>query len=287
MGACLQRRSKRPHIINGLSSTDHTPRRIVSLQPSATVTLRDLGLLERLVACTKYCADVCPEVADGSRLIVPDSWSAQTGQILAARPDLVLASVPYQLEAVAEILKAGVRFLGLAPHSLADIYTDIAAIAGVMGAAERGEAAISRMQTRIEEVRERTAPLAKVKVFCEEWGKPIIASQPWVAELVEAAGGEFIGTPGKTIAAEEVVAAEPEIILAAWCGAGDRVPLEKIVEQRRWQDLPAARERRVFCIRDELLNTPATSLLGGFDAIAWALHPEHFKQPAGIRRIGA
>jgi len=67
---------------------------VASLQPSATVTLRDLGLLDRLVACTKYCADVCPEVANGSRLIVSDSWTAQTEQILAARPDLVLASVP-------------------------------------------------------------------------------------------------------------------------------------------------------------------------------------------------
>jgi iron complex transport system substrate-binding protein len=250
-----------------------------------TVTLRDLGLLERVVACTRYCLDLCPEVADSSRLIVEDSWTAETQQILAARPDLILASVPYQLEAVAEILKAGVRFLGLAPHSLADIYTDIAAIAGVMGATQQGEAVISRMQTRIEEVRERTAALAKVKVFCEEWGKPIIASQLWVAELVEVAGGEFVGTPGKTVTAEEVATAQPEVILAAWCGAGDRVPLEKIVEQRQWQDLPAARARQVFCIKDELLNTPATSLLGGLAAMAWALHPKAFEQPAGIRRI--
>ena len=62
-------------------------------------------------------------------------------------------------------------------------------------------------------------------------------------------------------------------LLAAWCGAGDRVPLEKIVQQRNWTDLPAVRQRRVFCINDELLNTPATSLLGGLRAIAWALAP--------------
>src|SRR5215472_12915023 len=109
----------------------YLPQRVASLQPSITVTLRDLGLLDRLVACTKYCADVCPEVGDGSRLIVSDSWTAQAQQILASKPDLVLASVPYQLEAVAEILKSGVRFLGLAPHTLNDIYCDIAAIAGV------------------------------------------------------------------------------------------------------------------------------------------------------------
>ena len=266
--------------------TTHTPRRIVSLQPSATVTLHDLGLLDRVVACTKYCADVVPETADGSRVIVEDSWSAQSEEILAAKPELVLASVPYQRDAVIEILKSGVRFVGLAPKTLADIYTDIATIAGIMGAAERGEAVITGMKARIEEVRQRTAGKSKAKVFCEEWGKPIYVSQPWVAELVEAAGGEFVGTPAKTAEADEIAAAQPDAIFAAWCGAGDRVPLEKIIEQRQWQDLPAAKNRRVFCIDDALLNTPATSLLGGLDAIAWALHPDMFAKPAGIRQIG-
>ena len=268
-----------------MDATDHTPHRVASLQPSATVTLRDLGLLDRLVACTRYCADVCPDVADGSRVIVSDSWTAQSQQILAARPDLVLASVPYQLEAVAEILKAGVRFLGLAPRTLADIYADIAAIAGVMGALERGQRVIADMQGAIADIRERTANAPKFRVFCEEWGKPIIASQPWVAELVESAGGKFVGQPGQAVTAAEVAAAQPDVILAAWCGAGNRVPLEKIVEQRGWTELPAVRAARVFCINDELLNTPATSLLGGLHAIAWALHPELFCQPGGIRQL--
>jgi len=273
-------------ILIKLNTANHTPQRVVSLQPSATVTLRDLGLLDRLVACTKYCADVCPEIAQYSPLIVADSWSAQTEQIMAARPDLVLASVPYQIEAVGEILKAGVRFLGLAPRTLADIYADIAAIAGIMGASESGEPVIAKLQAHIEKVRQRAAGAPKHKVFCEEWGKPIIASQPWVAEMVDAAGGTFISEAGKTTTAEAVAAAQPEVILAAWCGAGDRVPLEKIVERREWQQLPAVRSRRVFCINDELLNTPASSLLGGLDAIAWALHPELFEKPQRIRQIG-
>jgi len=68
------------------------PQRVVSLQPSVTVTLRDLGLLDRLVACTKYCVDVCPEVLETGCIIVEDSWSAKADQIMAARPDLVIAS---------------------------------------------------------------------------------------------------------------------------------------------------------------------------------------------------
>jgi iron complex transport system substrate-binding protein len=266
--------------------SNYAPQRVVCLQPSATLTMQDLGLLHCVVACTKYCADVCPEVTDGSRLVISDSWTAQAKEILAAKPDLVLASVPYQLEALGEILKAGVRFLGLAPRTLADIYADITAIAGIMGVPERGTQVVSRMQAAIDEVRvsciiEGQRP----RVFCEEWGKPIIASQPWVAELIKEAGGKFIGKPGKTVSAEEISNADPDVLLAAWCGAGDRVPLDKIVEQRSWKDLRAVRDRRVFCISDELLNTPATSLIGGVRAIAWALYPGRFPKPTGIRRL--
>jgi len=265
----------------------YTPQRVVCLQPSATLTLYDLGLLDRVVACTKYCADVCPEAADGSRLIVSDSWTAQTNQILAAKPDLVLASVPYQLDAVAETLKAGIRFLALAPRTLADIYSDIVAIAGIMGLLERGEHVVSSMQAAIEEVRlPCVTDGPRPRVFCEEWGKPIIASQPWVAELIEMAVGTFVGDPGKTTSAEEVAMAQPDVLLAAWCGTGDRVPLEKIVEQRNWSTLLAVQQRRLFCISDELLNTPATSLVRGLRAIAWALHPDRFPRPSGIRQLG-
>jgi iron complex transport system substrate-binding protein len=266
-------------------SASHTPRRIACLQPSATVILHALGELDRVVACTKYCADVLPEISTHPRAIVADSWAAQAEQIVATHPDLVIASVPYQEKAVIEILKSGARFLGFAPKTLADIYTDIATIAGAVGASDCGEEVISAMRQRIEQVRARTAGSPRPRVFCEEWGKPLIASQAWVAELVEAAGGEFLGVPGRQISAEEVARMDPDILIAAWCGAGDRVPLEKIVVDRSWQGTRAALTSRVYCIRDEHLNTPAPTLLRGFDALGFAIHPELFARTEGIRQI--
>jgi iron complex transport system substrate-binding protein len=264
---------------------NHTPQRIVSLQPSATVILAVAGKLDRIVACTKYCADVCPEVTNLGATIVADSWAANTAQIVLARPDLVIAAVPYQEKAVTEILKSGARFLGLAPKTLADIYTDIAAIAGIVGALDRGEQVIREMQREIEAVRNQTNGARRPRVFCEEWGKPLINSQPWVAELVAAAGGEFVGTPGKQTLAEAVLLENPDVVVAAWCGAGDRVPLEKIIRDRGWEQMRAVKERRVYCIRDEFLNTPAPTLVQGLRALAAAIHPEDFPQPSGLRCV--
>jgi iron complex transport system substrate-binding protein len=261
------------------------PRHIVSLQPSGTVTLRELGKLDLLVACTKHCADLCPEVRERGIAIVADSWSAQAHQIRATNADFVIASVPYQEKAVIEILKAGIPFLALAPKTLADIYSDIALIARIVNAQDAAENTTRHMQDEIAAVRQRTKNLPKPRVFCEEWGKPLIASQRWVAELVEAAGGESIGSPGAKLSFEEVEADQPDVIVAAWCGAGDRVPLEKIVHTRNWQNTPAAKNQRVYCIRDEFLNTPATTLVHGLYALASAIHPQHFPQADGLRCI--
>ncbi len=269
----------------------HSPRRIASLQPSATVILAAIGELDRVVACTKYCADVVPDIAAQPRTLLADSWTADAAEIMATHPDLVLASVPYQEKAVIEILKAGVRFLAFAPRTLADIYTDIAIIAGILGAHERGDGVIAHMQESIENVRQRvrtnSAESPRPRVFCEEWGKPPIASQAWVAELVDVAGGEFLGEPGRQISASAVAQLNPDIFVAAWCGAGDRVPLEKLVSDRNWQAIGAARTARIYCVRDEYLNTPAPTLLHGLDALAFAIHPELFPAPKGIRQITA
>jgi len=263
---------------------DLLPRRIVSLQPSATVMLKSLGALDRLVACTKYCVDVCPEVL--GQAIVADSWTAQSAQILAAKPDLVIASVPYQLEAVGEILKTGISFLGLAPHSLGDIYKDLAMIARVVGEERRGEDAIQAMQSEIDKVRNKSVRLGqRPKVYCEEWGKPMIHSQHWVAELVNVAGGEFVGTAGAHADATEIANVDPDVMIMAWCGAGDRVPLAKVVEQRGWAQTHAVKERRVYCLPDEFLNTPAPTLIEGLHALAGAIHPESFPAHARVKQI--
>lgn len=258
--------------------------RIASLQPSISITLKALGRLDALCACTKYCVEAVPELAAGGAAILHDSWSADTAEILAAKPELVMASVPYRLESLAAILKSGLPLLALAPRSLAEIYNDTRLIAAAVYAREAGEALVSAMRQTIAETqaissRARTRPL----VYCEEWGNPLIHSQRWVAELVEAAGGRFLGEPGGHTTADAIVAADPDVLVFAWCGAGDRVPLAKVVRMRGWERLAAVRERRVFCVPDEFLNTPAITLLDGLACLAGLCHPGLF--PAHPRLI--
>ena len=257
--------------------------RIASLQPSVTLTLAALERLDCLCALTKYCIDALPELAARNLPILSDSWSFDRDipesanslkTLLAAKPGLVIASVPYRMESLAAILKCGVPVLALAPRCLADVYADIRLIAAHL-AVDPGRV-LGRMQDTIAATRARTAhlkPESRPLVYCEEWGKPMIHSQVWVAELVEAAGGRFFGTPGAHTNAATIAASDPDVLLFAWCGAGDRVPLARVIEQRGWQALRAVRDGRVHAIPDEFLNTPAPSLLDGLACISAALHP--------------
>ncbi|HEY1808126.1 MAG TPA: ABC transporter substrate-binding protein [Acidobacteriaceae bacterium] len=261
--------------------------KIASLQPSITIILERLGRLDDLVACTRWCLAAVPALRERPIALVHDSWSTRTEELLAARPDLVIASVPYRQESLAALLKAGCPVLALAPHCLADIEHDIRLLASLVSAVPQGEALVAAMRSGIQNVRDRCAPVsAKPLVYCEEWGKPLIHSQLWVKELVEAAGGLFLGEPGAVTSPQAVAQANPDVVIAAWCGAGDRVPLEKLAARPEWANTPAVRDHRLFCIADELLNTPAPTLLDGLQAIASALHPCLFGDSrAGLRRI--
>ena len=259
--------------------------RVAALQPSISLTLEHLGCLDSLVACTRYCLQAVPSLRTRDVKVIADSWSSTTEEILSASPDLVLASVPYRLESLAAILKCGVPVLTLAPHTLADVYQDIRLLGDILHAQDRAATVVDEMMRGVATTQNAASRADTRLVYCEEWGKPLIHSQAWVAELVSAAGGRFLGKPGAVTDAAAIAAQDPDVLVFAWCGAGDRVPLARVVEKREWQSLRAVREGRVYCIPDEFLNTPAPNLLQGLQALAGAIHPEIFGATPGVRRL--
>jgi len=251
--------------------------RIASLQPSVTLTLAALGSLDALCAHTKYCIEAMPSLAERKLPIVADSWSTGTAELEAFHPDLVVASVPYRLDSLAAILKAGFPVLALAPHTLEDVIQDTLLLARQVDRVKEAEMLIANFLELLTKTRDAADSLEKRSVYCEEWGKPLIHSQRWIAELIEVSGGTFLGTPGAHTIPEEIAAADPDVLIFAWCGAGDRVPLDRVIAQRRWENLRAVRSGRVYCIPDEYLNTPAiSSLVHGLAHLGAAIHPERF-----------
>lgn len=245
--------------------------RIVSLAPSATSILYALGAKKTLVGVTKWCADVAPV---GGLPKLGDCWHVESvDEILGLKPTLVIGSVPYKQETVAKLLEQPFAFLAMNPRSLADVYSDIRMLGGIVGRARAAETLVSKMRREFAAVtrKPRNGALG-LRVYCEAWPNPRISSPPWVAELVSLCGGEMVVPAGERVDEKQVAAARPDVIVLAWAATGDRANPDKAYEVQAWREVPAIRNRRVFVVKDELLNTPGPPLVEGVKELCKMLH---------------
>ena len=245
--------------------------RIVSLAPSATSILCAIGARRLLVGVTKWCCDVAP-VAGLPQ--VGDCWHMESvAGIVALRPTLVAGSVPYQQETVGKLLEQRLNFLAMNPRSLEDVYADIRLLGGIAGRAAQAETLIRKMRSEFAAIERAARKLKRrVPVYCEAWPNPRISSPPWLAELVKICGGEMIVPAGKKVTDAQVAEAQPEVIVLAWAATGGKSDPKQAYKVEAWKDVPAIRERRVFAVRDELLNTPGPPLTEGARELLRVLH---------------
>jgi len=248
-----------------------SPLRIVSLAPSATSILCALGAKKTLVGVTKWCADVA-RVADLPKL--GDCWHLESvDEILRLKPGLVIGSVPYKQETVAKLLEHPLNFLAMNPRSLADVYSEIRMLGGIVARAGAAETLVRRMQREFAAIQAKSKnSRTRLRVYCEAWPNPRIGSPPWVAELVSLCGGEMIVPSGQRVDEKQVAAAKPDVIVLAWTATGDRANPRQAYNVPEWRELPAIRNRRVYVVKDELLNTPGPPLVEGAKELQRLLH---------------
>ena len=240
--------------------------RIVSLAPNATSILCAIGARSSLVGVTRWCPDVAP-VKHLPKF--GDCWKLESiPEILKLRPDLVVGSVPFKTETLGKLLEHPVRFLALNPRSLADIESDIRLLAGFVEKKPQANRVIAKMRKAFVAIQIANKQKPPLKIYSEAWPNPRITSPPWVAELAAFCNAEFVGAPGARISDEEVAQANPDVIALAWAATGDRAKPATAYANRKWRDVAAVRNRRVFAIRDELLNTPCPILAEGAEALS-------------------
>lgn len=250
------------------------PQRIVSLAPNVTSILLALGIRRELVGVSKWCKYVA---SIRSRPQVGDCWKLDIDKVLRLKPTLLIGSVPFATETVAQILKQPVAFLAIKPRTIANIYSDIRTLGNLVDRAEAADVLISEMRESFAQVSRRATEIRarhrRTRIYCEAWPKPRISSPPWVAELVRIAGGQMVTPPGERISDEQVARADPEVIVLAWTATGDRANPDQALQNPAWKNVAAVKSRRVMVIRDELLNTPGPPLMRGAHELLRAIFP--------------
>ena len=247
-------------------------KRIVTLLPSATEIVCELGLRDRLVGVTHECdyppsVELLPKVTQS--LIPRDANSFEIDQLVRERlktksalyslnlsileqldPDLIVTQSLCDVCAVAEdeVREASCHLIGnpqvinLEPSSLEDVFECMRHVGEACGVQPHAQEIIDNLRRRVEQVTERSRQIAhRPRVVVLEWIDPPFCAGHWSPELVRLAGGiEAIGIEGtrsRTVRWDDIVAADPEVLLIACCGFD--VP-------RTLQDIPILREYPSF-----------------------------------------
>ncbi len=295
--------------------------RIVSLLPSATEIVCALGLRDQLVGVTHECdypSDVTglPHVT-GTRIphdatsheidslvrerlaTEPALYSLELSLMQSLAPDLIVTQSLCDVCAVAESeivaairsLPGAPRVINLQPSRLDDVFQCVRQVADAAGCESAAEAVIAGLRRRVETVAARTRSIPdRPSVMLLEWIDPPFNAGHWSPELVDLAGGrEAIGAAGQrsvTTKWEQIIAADPEVMVLACCGFDVERTMQDVPILRSfpgWEALRCVRNGRVYVVDGSAyFSRPGPRLVDSLEILANALHPETHPLPVGI-----
>ncbi len=248
------------------SPVDRPPRRVVSLVPSVTESLFDLQLGSRLVAVTDYCVHPPQGVARLPK--VGGTKNPDLEKIIALRPDLVILNREENRREDAEQLQAaGIPIWVTHPQTVQDALNLLWEIMYVFD-----EPVMAEQVRWIERQVDWTAGVAReskpVRVFVPIWYDPWMTfdERTYAHDLLRVCGGENVfayhrqpghDTPYPRITPDEIVAAQPEVILLP------DEPFAFLAEHADLLsrlDIPAARRGRIYPVEGSLLTWHGTRL---------------------------
>ena len=266
-----------------LVAINGTPERIISVAPSVTEILFALGLGEKVVGVTDYCnyPPEAQEIESIGGYTTPDEE-----KILALNPDLVIITHGTPIDVINSLDGLGLTVFCLQTTGLDDLLHDIRTVGEITNNEVEAQALTSELAARIQAVTSQTEGLEeRPRVFYIIWNDPIwtVGSETFEDELIEKAGGVNIcqnSTGYMTISIEEVVARNPEVIIAPTShGPGREYIYEWATNTTALNTTDARENNRVYKIDGDLVQRPGPRLVKGLEWFAYFIHPEIFDEP--------
>lgn len=249
------------------------PERIVCLTEEPTEILYLLGEERRIVGISAYT--VRPDQARDAHPVVSAFIGGSVKKIKALKPDLVIGFSDIQAQLAHDLIKENLQVLIFNQRSLQEILEVILTLGRIVDRAQEAQVLVDQYILRLDDARARAEALShRPRVYFEEWDEPRITAIQWVGELIELAGGQNVfaeKSQGKLanerfVNDQEILAADPEVICASWCGKPVDIP--SFARRQGYDKLPALREDRVFELDPSIILQPGPACLtDGLDAL--------------------
>jgi iron complex transport system substrate-binding protein len=256
------------------------PARVIALAPSIAEIVYDLGREEKLVGATQY-STYPPEAASLPR--VGSYVRLDIEKIVALRPDLCLAIKDGNPKHIVDrIVSLGIPVYVINPRNLGQIMDAIYRLGTLLDAEGAGRELVEAMERRIEQVRVRVKKgRHSPRVFFQIDAEPLFSAgtDTFIHELIVIAGG--INTTAGKVAYpryswEDIIVLQPELVLISSM-AGGLTPEYLVSSWKKWDQLDAVKNDRIFVVNAELFDRPTPRLVDGLEAIVAIIHPELFE----------
>jgi iron complex transport system substrate-binding protein len=259
------------------------PERIVSLAPSNTEIVCALDACDLIVGVTDF-DDYPPEIADVDKVVTMAQVDVEA--VVAAEPNLVIAAgnelTPTAV--IEQLIGLGLPVMTLYPESLEEIYANIELVGEALDRSDAARELIDDMTSRVEDVETAVADLERPRAFYEvgvfEGTIYTAGAGSFLASLIETAGGEPItgDALSTSIAIEDLVAADPELILLGDASYDPTITAESVAARPGWETMTAVADGRVVPVAEDIVITrPGPRIVDGLEALARAIHPDAFE----------
>jgi len=262
--------------------------RIVSMAPSVTEILLDLGLRDKIVACDTYSgysafASDLPEGIPQFDMMAPDNE-----QIIALNPDIVITTgMSY---AGGEDVYSAVKASGVcvadipSSASIADIKEDLRFLGTALNVSDEVEKIISDMDVAEAEIKSLSDGITEKKTVLYIMSVPT----PDYPDVYTCGKGTYMDeiftlTGLKNIAGdieyewpamseEDIIAANPDVIIVGDTYTPDAV--DAVLALDGWGGITAIKNKAVYSIDGDAFNQPNQYVMNSAYEIATSVYPE-------------
>ena len=277
--------------------------KIVSLVPSASEIICDLGLEQYLVGVSHECnyptsllqidsvtlsnidsSKTQIEIDNAVRKKVDENlplYEVEIDKINQLEPDVIItqgvcdvcAISSNQVEVILKgqlcTLPSTTKILSLNGRSFDGICDDIIMLGKHLNREQRSKEIVKDAIAEKNEM--STMKKFDVRVLCLEWIDPYFSAGHWVPEQIEMAGFvSAIGEPGdqsRVIKTDEIIESNPDIIAIICCGYNEnenKAYALKVMQDEKINNLSPFKNKRIFYFdSDALFSRPTLRILEG------------------------
>lgn len=274
------------------TTLDKIPQKIISIAPSVTPILYEIGVGEKVVGLTQF--DDHPYnfsawFEAGNMTCIGGFSNPNMEAIALLQPDLIFTT-DINLESIPKMREFGFSVICIGPRSIEGVFETINLIGKVTGAEENAETLVTTLRNQINLIKETVdaanieeKPTVYYEIYSSHSGLMAAGGGSWINEVITTAGGiNILGNETQewvTTSSEVIMYRNPSVILLP-TNMGKGTPsygsVEDVKARPGWDSIDAIKNDRIFVFDQDIFNQAGLRIADQVRAVASSLYPQLF-----------